>query len=194
MNSSAKSKCPWCQTEVKSAAGYCGKCGAYLEIDPSGAIQVQSDKLENTNEASVGYQFSVSTMLLVTTLVAVCVALFAAAPGLGILLSIIAVPPFIRTLMLVRRRKVKGQEVSTAAKVGLYLGSLGVTLVITYVTLIASLLTFCLSCMGVFAAGGGNNETGAFAVAILLSLAIAGLLVWAFSKWVRYRWQRDLQK
>ena len=179
---------------MKSAAGYCGKCGAYLEIDPSGAIQVQPDKRADINEASVGYQFSVSTMLLVTTLVAVCVALFAAAPGLGILLSIIAVPPFIRTLMLVRRRKVKGQEVSPAAKVGLYLGSLGVTLVITYVTLFASILTFCLSCVGIFAVSGGSGEQGAFLIATIMSLAVAGLILWAFSSWVRHRWRRDIQR
>ncbi len=58
--------------------------------------------------------------------------------------GVLALPAFIRTLLVVCRRKMLGKTVSTKSKVGLYLGSFSVTLVVTGVTVFASAATFFL--------------------------------------------------
>ena len=190
--------CPWCRAEVKEFSGYCWKCGARLDASGNGDSKVVIEDVELVERDPATYSFGIATLLLVTTLIAVCMALVAAAPGLGIWLAIVSLPPFIRTLMLVQKKKKMGRDIPTATKVSLYLGSLGVTIVITFVTLFGSLIAFCLSCFGAFAFAQGANgrraEEFAFGTAILLTLAMIALMLWAFSKWVRRRWRRDMKK
>ena len=74
--------------------------------------------------------FGLSTLFLFITVIAVCLGVFFAAPGLGILLTVIVVPAFIRTSAATSAgEKAAGRPVGVPEKVGLFLGSLGIVLV-----------------------------------------------------------------
>ncbi len=199
--------CPRCRNPVSAKIGQCWKCGTRLKFVPA----AKNDIAPGPKEAAVpavlvsrsepainSSSFGLAGLLLTITLIAVCLALFAAAPGLGIIMAVLALPAFIRTLMVVEQRKKSGKPVSTNAKVGLYLGSFGVTLVVTIVTVFASALTFCLSCLGGLAlmtnSGQRYSEGMIIFIAIGLTILVTGLLIWAFSKWIRNRWRRDIAK
>jgi hypothetical protein len=190
--------CPRCKAIFKGGPGYCWKCGVWIDIDDKGIASTASDRDDASLPEHAGFSYSISSLLLVTTLIAVCLALAAAAPGLGILLAVVSIPPFVRTILLVRRRKQQGKNVSAGAKVSLYLGSFGVTLVVTCVTLFMSLSAFFFSCLGAYSLSRGQgmrsgSEEFSMTIATVFSLAIAGLLIWSFSHWIRSRWRRDFK-
>jgi hypothetical protein len=197
--------CPRCRNPVRATSDRCGKCGLRAKLVPApqktGTKSKEPEKtvapdpvkaqiVDGINPSS----FGIASLLLTMTLIAVGLAIFIAAPGLGISMAILALPAFIRTLLVVRKRKILGRPVSTEAKVGLYLGSFGVTLVVTVVTIFASALTFCMSCLGGIAVtngGSGGSETLVMLIAFGFTLAVAGVLMWAFSLWIISRWRRD---
>lgn len=195
--------CPRCQNPIRKKSDRCSKCGLRVKWIPgpkktgtrSKELETVTPKLvkapivDDINPSS----FGIASMLLTMTLIAVGLAIFIAAPGLGIAMAILAFPAFIRTLLVVRKRKMLGRPVSTEAKVGLYLGSFSVTLVVTLVTVFASALTFCFSCLGgmVVAEGFQGSESLVMLIAFGFTTAVAGVLMWAFSKWIISRWRRD---
>ena len=188
--------CPRCQNLVSANSSQCPKCGTRLikSAAASGEI-VLAEKVIESETGFNNSSFGLSSLLLTITLIAVCLALFASAPGLGIMMAVLALPAFIRTLLVIQRKNRLGNPVSGGAKIGLYLGSFGVTLIVTVVTLFASALTFCLSCMGGLVVSDRVGNTGSEQVVMLIAfgftIAVAGLLLWAFSYWIRYRWRRD---
>lgn len=133
--------------------------------------------------------------MLMMTLAAVWLGLLAAAPGLAILVCILLVPVLVRTSMVVRRREAKGGSVGPGEKVALAAGSFMVTLVIVVVTTVAAVGTFCAVCIGVASATDMRESEigGLVIVSIFLALVVTGLLLWAFSKWVRNRYRRDIE-
>ncbi len=136
--------------------------------------------------------FSISSLLLITTLIAVCMALIVAVPGLGILLSIFSLPPLVRTTILIRHRLKSGLPVETGSKVVWFLASLGTTMLITFATCCLSFVAFFVSCLVMIPiAGQGSGEQILLAVASIFTLIVAGLVLWLFSFWMRARWRRD---
>jgi len=98
--------------------------------------------LTMTHPTDKPQQFSLATLLLVTALIAVCLALFRAAPLLGLIYLLLAVPAFIRTLLLALREKRHGGRLTAAEKVAVFLGSIAVVLMVWIGTLMAGWLVF----------------------------------------------------
>ena len=186
--------CPTCRATVTQDTPFCWKCGSQLKTD---GFESRGIELPDKPSGSAGFNFSIASLLLLTTLIAIFLALFAAAPGLGVFLAVLSIPPFVRTLMVVNRRKAMGQQVSGGRKAGLFLGSLGVTLLITWATMFAAAIAFFFSCLGAFAfldpgaSGGANVEAVFLWITIGFTLTFTGLVLWAFSFWIRARWRRD---
>ena len=191
--------CSLCHHPVSPNAKFCWRCGGKL---PSTGTQQTDRKVEFSGEHSDSTKvhsaaanqstFRISSLLLITTLIAVCLALIVSVPGLGILLSIFSLPPLIRTTILVRRRVKSGLPVDASSKVAWYLGSLGTTLVITFATCCLSFGAFFVSCL-VFLPLAERRGTGSevLAIACTTSVIVAGLVLWLFSFWLRSRWRRD---
>jgi hypothetical protein len=158
---------------------------------PPGPFEKQEgiDPLENpylapTYDSLTPAQRTGATGLFVGVFILVLVAVTIALPGLGILLAIVALPPFIRTLLVSAKRIQRHQTVSTLDRVLLFAGSFGVTLVVGIVVLISSIGTFCVVCLS-------SGDEKMIPVALLIAfLASAGVCVPLFY-WIRYRWRRD---
>ena len=45
--------------------------------------------------------------------------------------------------------------------------------------------------IGAFSVTGGGNESLAVIITVVFTLGVMGLLIWALSKWIRQRWNRD---
>lgn len=195
--------CPRCQAVVAGDATRCWLChGAIDGPTPASAAASAAAPVSGAATAPNAARmapihraasFSLSTMLLITTLVAICCGLIAAAPGLGIVACVLLAPVLVRTARVVRRREAAGARVSPAEKVGLAATSFVVAMVMATVVGFAAFCCFCAVCA--FAYGSSGNEPGLLLLAFGVSVA-AGLSIWGFVKlvqWSRRRFERDIE-
>ncbi len=189
--------CPWCQSELTQAAKVCWKCGLALRSTAiRGNVSVGGGPANpiSTHPQSL-FTFGLSSLFLTTAFVAVAAALVAALPGFGIGIAILLAPPLVRTWLVVGRKRQLGQQVGAGQKILLYFGSVATTFIITSVVTVASVGTFCGTCLGLAGLSGGSDSSsfinGLIVASGLLTLTVVCLLLWAFSKWIRARWRRD---
>lgn len=130
--------------------------------------------------------FSLATLMIVTTLVAVCCGLFLVAPGLAVTVCILIAPVLVRTAMVVRRREAAGRSVSLAERAALVVGSLVVAHVILAVVLVAAVGSFCAVCLS---AGTEKAIPVAILVAAVPTVAVIALMV----RWIRSRFRRAVE-
>lgn len=148
--------CPDCGAVYPIAANYCWMCyrplaGAQPTSQASVLDASGSTPFASVNQAT---QFGLSTILLTITLVAVLLGVSSMAPGLGVLLGLIVLPAYLRTCITASRRNLRGQPMSTRAKLGSFGISFGVTLCIALVVVAAvigaaavALFAVCFSMM-----------------------------------------------
>src|SRR5262245_23246115 len=110
--------CPECGASCELEAARCWLCHA--ELTPAGA--------EQPTPAPHGPQFSIATILLVTTLIAVCLGVFRLSPGFGIAMICFAAPALIRTFIVGVQQKRVGQRLSIGDKLTAFAASLGIML------------------------------------------------------------------
>lgn len=152
MNTAAtnEERCPECGAIVQGQADKCWLCGNSVYpvaelVGPGGSPFAHRTVT----------QFSLSTLLLGVTLVAVLFGVFRLAPGLGIVLAFFAVPPFVATCVFTMHRKARGQPLSGWAKVGFFGSTFGIVIVIAVclvgvavVAAVAAFFAICLSGAG----------------------------------------------
>jgi hypothetical protein len=178
--------CPVCGAGVTSEQTTCWLCGAALGAAAPLAVDAPPPPaalFEEHRPGSISY--SLGTMMLITTMVAVCCGLVVVAPGLGIGVCIVLVPVLVRTSMVVKQREAAGRPVSMGEKIGLAVVSFIVTNVILVVVLVAAVGTFCAVCLG-----AGSEAAIPFALLIGGGAGIAVIVL--LSKWVRSRYRRDI--
>lgn len=181
--------CPHCRAEQFGPSDNCWLCHKPLaasgEQVPTLPVpdQVQPHEPER-------FSFSLATMFLFTTLIAVCLGLFVTLPGVGIFASIVLVPVFIRTARVVRYRESLGEVVSPAEKTTLFLGSFMVSSILVIVVGVAAFCSFCGVCMAVFSAG--EVEMLPFALGILFLAFVSIVATIRLARWSRHRWRRDM--
>jgi hypothetical protein len=180
----------------------CGECGALVGnrdtcwlcsasvvvsaelVEPTGVSPFVPD-WEKKRRASAS-QFSLESLMLLITLIAVCLGMIVAMPGLGVLVIIVAVPALVRTLIVGRHRKIAAAPLNLGEKVAAFLASTGIVMGI----LLAGLSAFAVACVGTcFAALGIAQASGsrasenwifqvALGAAILVAVAVVGWLFW----------------
>lgn len=188
--------CPNCDTPLKPKAMYCIKCGmrnqgagrsqqpGFGESPPSPDIYHRTDYGQADIGRGTARSFSIASLLIVITVIAVLLGIAVRAPGLAILLAIFAIPPWIRTALVMRRRGAMGVQPTVADRVALFMGSLVVTGVIVFTLVVSCCITFCAVCIGF-----GDNILG-WTSAVVLTLTVAGLVLFLSSFWIRARWSR----
>lgn len=187
-------KCRHCGAGNPEGDLKCWLCSASLDAaDKSADGSLGSTSIEMPLATAVGSttplgsgQMQLATIFLLMTLSAVIVALIGAAPGLGILMAIVATPPVIRTMLVVKRRAQSGQQVGAVQKVLLFLSSLGTIAVVTLLAVCSSIGTFCGICLS-----SGKDST--IPIAALVALITASITLFFCGKWIRSRWRRDTQ-
>ncbi len=174
--------CSDCGAKNSSGRVGCWLCQKPLTLRSAGT-SIAKDEVNETVPA----QFSMSSIFLITTLIAILCAVFAAAPGLGILWAIVATPPVVRTVLVVNRIKRTGSLVSPKNKVLLFLTSFVTTIVVSTVSLFVAVGSFCTVCLSA-------GTESAIPFALLISLIFTGLVFWGFARWIRNRWTRDTKR
>lgn len=158
-NPSATSQalCPECGAVVQPADAACWLCHRPLavmaEVVESPPVVPDWEQRRRANPA----QFSLESLMLVVTLVAVCLGMMMALPGLGILISIVAAPALVRTLIAGYQEKVAGGHLTLAEKVMAFVASTGVTLAV----LVTGFAAFGAACFGSCLVVVGMEGSGA---------------------------------
>ena len=133
--------------------------------------------------------FTLSSLFLVMTLIAVCLGVAVQLPGLGIPLAILCTPALIRTMLIRARRRAKGRSMTAGEKVLVFLGSLAVVTTIA-VAAGGAFVAVCFS-LGLGGFIVSDNAQG-FWIALMIAgwvLGIGlGLTVGFFL--VRWLWKR----
>ena len=151
--SSAQAVCAECGAALAAGRERCWLCEARTQ--PPGQPNPYAPPPPLAEHAAA--QFSLSTLFLITTLVAVCLGVGLLAPGLGMLLAIVSVPALVRTLFVGQRQRQSGLDFTTGQKIGAFL----VSCALVYAAGWAGMIAFFAVCLGTGLAGlalGGNDD------------------------------------
>lgn len=163
-------RCPDCHAEVTTDAQTCWMCGRLLNV-------VDAEVVDRGTPLAPG-TFSLATLMILVTLVAIGLGLFVTAPGLGILYTIAMVPALVRTAVGVRRRAKAGKVLAIEDKFQLFATSIAVTVAACVAATVAFFATCLTTCFAYIALesklGGGGDESF-----IMISCIIAGALALA---------------
>jgi hypothetical protein len=171
-------------------AGTCWLCHCPLTDDNStdAAVATTMTPLPHTAPATAvgrGGQFSLATLMLTVTLIAVLMGLSVRLPGLAIVLAILATPALIKTSLIGRRHKAAGEPLTPGGKALTFITALCLSTAIG----VAAGGAFFLACLGVFVVGEdklGNLDTTmmtALLVASAVALPVLILGIWLFWRW-----------
>lgn len=134
------------------------------------------------------WTYSLSTLFLIVTLAGVCFGLIAAAPGLGILISVLVAPALVRTFAISRVHRAKGEKLSTEQKIGGFLMSLAIMIAIVVAAaaaIVAAVAAICFSLQNSRSMSGDAQLTLALGVGGTLALIVS---IWIFIRtWPRRR-------
>ena len=138
--------CWECGAVLPPKAGDCWLCGS--PCYPVAELVVPEVA---PSEHRTALQFSLSTLMLAVTLLSVLLGVFLMAPGLGVCLTVLVIPPFLRTLIVATRRKARGQPMSTEAKLGTFAKTFGITIAIAIcvipTVIVVAFVAFFVICM-----------------------------------------------
>jgi ribosomal protein L40E len=197
--SDTSTACRDCGALLSSGAEECWLCGARQERlaaiaespreFPAAVNPYASPPLPAG--ANLNRTFSLSTMFLWTTLVAVMVGAGTIHPALAFYLALLTVPAALRTVgIAVRRKRRRGERMSAVEKIGAFFSSMGLVLVIE----VAAYIAFCAVCFPIGLAGFGAAEHGDAAGSMVMGFAViagsaAGITVAYFL--IRAYWRKD---
>jgi len=127
--------------------------------------------------------FSLESVLMITTLIAVCLGLGAMEPAYGVLLAIFSLPALVRTVGIRARRKIAGRSMSLVQKSVTFLASMVLVVVIVFAT-VTTFFTICNAALEIPLLNSNIGAVLGFIVCLSASLGVAVFLVRAF-------WHRD---
>jgi hypothetical protein len=173
-------RCPECGAAYRLAAERCWLCGSKLPQDGLDTVQPEEPLEATLVTRETASTFSLSSLFLVMTLVAVGAGVFAAAPGLGILFAIVATPALARTIVVTSRQKTRGIVTTPGQKAGAFLGSIGIVLLV-FLSIGVALFTACwTACAGgaVMSAGSQNAVIAGAVAGGIAGLTLSGWVLW----------------
>lgn len=138
-----------------------------------------------------GLQFSFASLMVTIALIAVLLGVFRLAPGLGVLLTIIVAPAWIRTCLTVAFRSSDRGEVSFGQKAGIFAVSLAMIIGIGVMLIAAVVGAFAVFC-GVMMVGSPDPEYSKLSSAAILYafgafavVGVSGAIAWAVWRYAR---------
>jgi hypothetical protein len=184
--------CPECAALVGVGVPRCWLCGWRRDGAQASTPPVIIPSLVPRRPTDRPFSYSLESLLLLVTLVAVGLGAIVNFPGIGIVVAILMAPAFVRTAMVIRRRDEIGRPVTRWQRVGLFFGSFATAIVILVLVVVASVGTFFTVCLGLFSADGTQDLALPLAMlsAGMATAAIIGFAVW----WIRRRWQHDTER
>lgn len=184
--------CPRCGAKVDPAWARCWLCESPLVAIAKSPAKQPARHAAAQSAADSGLGLA-ATIVVAAAVSLVWIGVTIAAPGVGALLAIAAVPPVIRTITVVHKRQAAGIETSRVRTGLMFVTSLVVTGVMLSVAGLVAFWTFCLTCVAAALVTQSNEEI-AMAFAGISTLLVVGLLSWLFWIFVRMRYRKDVSK
>ena len=176
--------CPRCGADVEPGRMTCWLCSAPLGVAArAGEGASPAAAIPRTAFVPPDHTYSLQSLLLIITLVAVSLGIAVQVPGLGIPLAVLAAPALIRTMVIRGRRRVKGQPMTAGDKVLAFLGSLAVVAVIAT----ASIGAFVAICFSIGLAAFSANSGILMVAAWVLGIGVGGTIGFFLIRWLWLR-------
>jgi hypothetical protein len=170
--------CSECGAPLKAGELQCWLCRVKHDEQSSQSVNPYASP-QPIEPARVKYQFSLATLFLIMTLVAVAMGALIVMPGLGTLLIVFAVPALVRTVVVGRRRLEGGESPTVGTKILDFF----VSVAIIWTVIIAAQIAFVVACTatGLPAAALFGLEEGAIYIGLGAGLAAAAVVAtWMF--------------
>jgi hypothetical protein len=176
-----KQICPRCQQRLPTTAVRCLVCGWRQEVGP---VTPTAHLEQIERYSSIG---------LATVIILVCTVLILSAPGIGILFSVLTLPPLVRTVLVLRKRQQRALPTTRMSTLLMFIGSVGfLTAVIATcisIAVVTGIISFFLACTFM---PGNNQQVLMNSWMWLTTVGIAAFLVLA-GFLLRARWRWDTQ-
>ncbi len=138
--------CPACGAMHSANAAFCWLCHGPAE---NKAAMEEIARRPYRIELRSPYQFGLSTTMLIFLLSAVLLGVYSMHPGLGLALTVVAMPALARTCSLSIRRAREGTPMSDMTKVGVFGSSFFVVIGAAALLVVAAAVAFFLVCLAV---------------------------------------------
>lgn len=184
--------CHYCEAPLAAGSENCRSCRmptSYPVANPyeAHAVSVPKEINAGTNSAS-----AMVSVLLTGVLLLLLAGIGFQNLGIAILLALLTIPPWIRTVLVMRRRSKAGLETSKVARVSMFVGSVFITWLILFIALVSCFLTFCFACIGALSVA--KEDSAAISIAGVAAFSVFVVIVLAFVPLIRHRFRRDSQK
>jgi DNA-directed RNA polymerase subunit RPC12/RpoP len=169
--------CPDCWAEIPATAWRCWRCGSTF---PRGAdaISLDKEKVADTDRHTK-FQFTLTSMMLLTVMTAVLSSIFVMLPGLGIALTILSVPALVRTAYVSMYRGPRGRPLTFQEKAVVFMAWIGLGLIAALAAGVASYIT----CLAAIFSGSPGEGVAVIIGTITALVTAAGLMIFF---WRRY--------
>ena len=122
--------------------------------------------------------FALSSLFLMVTLIAVCMGVAVAAPGMAVVLLIVVVPALVRTFAATNRDEHVGDNPTVADKLANFVISIGLVLLVC----VAAFIAFNVACWSLCGLAAVTRSEALIVISIgggvLAAIACAGWLLW----------------
>jgi hypothetical protein len=169
----AANTCPHCGASIEPADAICWLCLAPVGQVPAGR-NAAAQVVPRMPPLSTG-NYSLASLMMFMTLVAVVLGVATQWPGLGIPLGIVSLILWSRTVGIVRDRAKQGLEVSPLQKILIFMSSFAMTMVVLGLVIVTGAAALGAACAAIFTVGDTNGEAFPWLVGLSL-LAIGGLI------------------
>ena len=174
------SQCARCGAQLKEASTSCWLCHHPV----TEGIEFVSDHVQMPTHVG-GPTFSIMSLLLMMTMVAVILGVFIVAPGLGVLLGVLFLPAFIRTVVIAGRHKVLGQRLDGGQKFSVFMAALAGVIVAGVAAVVAFFGTCGISCLGYAASNGRSGELFVLMLYVGIGVGILTAVLVLRKMWAR---------
>lgn len=175
--------CPHCGARLQAGGPHrCWLCGADV-LSACHPTAVPTTHYQPTIAGRLG-SFSLASLMLFVTLVAIVCGMISVVPGVGIALALILLPVLAHTIILAHRERELGHVLRPGEKIILFFGSLGLVLVAGVAAAIAFGITCFVGFWPASAAGeawGGGGYAGlawGFTIGIGLGSIVAAYVAY----------------
>lgn len=187
--STSAARCPSCGAALRPTADRCWLCGAGVTQANQPVTELEHPEVIDAVLVSqeTAATFSLTSLFLVMTLAAVAAGVIAAAPGLGVLFVVIALPALARTIVVTSKRKVRGEQSNVPQRVAVFFESTGLVLLVLIVATASLAFALFIACsggiIGVMLTGFRNETPALIGAAIGATLALVAIGLTARTYW-----------
>jgi hypothetical protein len=187
--------CQKCGAQLIPGRPKCWLCNAELPTQGAGeAVVIASvaPELPRPFAPTGRFQFGLSSLLLLMTLVAILCSIIKMNPGLGIVVAVLAVPALLWTVFVAMRRGGRGNPMSAGGKAAVFLLTLFTVVGVLVAVIGAFVAAVLATCAATSGPGPGNFGDPVLALICggVAALVVAILCAWVLWKVLRHKRRR----